>query len=72
MQTLAQVAELKVDRAEALAGKGTVSTEIPELVVVVKKAAAEKCVRCWFHYPGVGEDPRHPQVCGRCRKVLEG
>jgi hypothetical protein len=29
-------------------------------------------VRCWFTYPSVGEDARHPQVCARCRQVLEG
>jgi isoleucyl-tRNA synthetase len=72
LQTLAQVAELQVDRPEALTGKGIDSTEIPGLVVLVSKATGEKCIRCWFHYPGVGEDARHPQVCARCRQVLEG
>ena len=71
LQTLAQVAEFTVEPVEALAGAGMVSTEIPGLVVLVRKAAGEKCVRCWFHYPGVGEDPNHPQVCARCRQVLE-
>ncbi len=72
LQTLAQVASLTVERLDALAEKNLVSAEIPTLVVSVKKAAGEKCVRCWFHYPGVGEDPRHPQICTRCRQVLEG
>ncbi|MFA5110471.1 MAG: class I tRNA ligase family protein, partial [Desulfobaccales bacterium] len=72
LQALAQVAALTVDPVAALAGKGLASVEIPGLVVLVKKASGEKCVRCWFHYPGVGEDPRHPQICTRCRQVLEG
>jgi isoleucyl-tRNA synthetase len=38
----------------------------------VEPAAGRKCVRCWFTYPSVGEDARHPQVCARCRQVLEG
>jgi isoleucyl-tRNA synthetase len=69
LQTLAQVAELKVNPQT---GAGVEAVEIPGLWVLVEKAPGEKCVRCWFHYPGVGEDPRHPQVCARCRRVLEG
>jgi len=69
LQTLAQVAELRVIPQT---GAGLEATEIPGLWVRVEKAPGEKCVRCWFHYPGVGADPRHPQVCARCRQVLEG
>jgi isoleucyl-tRNA synthetase len=71
LQTLAQVAELEVDPIKTLSREGVASTEIPDLMVKVRKADGEKCVRCWFHYPGVGEDPKHPQVCARCRQVLE-
>jgi isoleucyl-tRNA synthetase len=71
LQTLAQVAELKVDGLASAASEHYVSYVIPNLNVLVQKAAGEKCVRCWFHYPGVGEDPGHPQVCRRCRRVLE-
>jgi isoleucyl-tRNA synthetase len=72
LKTLAQVAELQVEPLEALSGAGMVSTEISDLVVFVRKAAGDKCVRCWFSSPSVGEDARHPQVCARCRQVLEG
>jgi isoleucyl-tRNA synthetase len=72
LKTLAQVAELRVEPIEVLSGEGIISGEISGLAVLVKKAAGEKCVRCWFHYPGVGEDPKHPQICARCRQVLEG
>ncbi len=71
LQILAQVAKLEVQQVEALAGEGIGPTEVPGLVVQVAKAPGEKCIRCWFHYPGVGEDPRHPQICRRCRQVLE-
>jgi isoleucyl-tRNA synthetase len=69
LQTLAQVAELWVELKPM---EGQESQEIPGLFVTVQPAAGEKCVRCWFRYPGVGEDPRHPQVCARCRQVVEG
>jgi len=68
LKTLAQVAELGV-APQALGGQET--QEIPGLYITVQPAAGEKCVRCWFRYPGVGEDPHHPQVCARCRQVLE-
>jgi isoleucyl-tRNA synthetase len=68
LQTLAQVAELRVE-SQALGGPET--QEIPGLHIAVQPAAGEKCVRCWFRYPGVGDDPDHPQVCARCRRVLE-
>ena len=77
LQTLAQVAELQSlirleNHLPAGLRRHPVSAEVPGLVVVAAKAPGEKCVRCWFHYPGVGEDPRHPQVCRRCRQVLAG
>ena len=69
LKTLAQVAELGV---EPQPREGQESPEIPGLYVAIQPAAGEKCVRCWFRYPGVGDDPNHPQVCARCRQVLEG
>jgi isoleucyl-tRNA synthetase len=69
LQTLAQVAELGV---EPQPREGQESPEIPGLYLAIQPAAGEKCVRCWFRYPGVGDDPDHPQVCARCRQVLEG
>jgi isoleucyl-tRNA synthetase len=67
LRTLAQVADLEVSRTPA----GLESPEIDGLWVLVEPAPGAKCVRCWFTFPSVGEDPRHPQVCRRCRQVLE-
>jgi len=68
LKTLAQVAELQVV-PQPQGGRET--QEIPGLQITVQTAGGEKCIRCWFRYPGVGQDPRHPQVCARCRQVLE-
>jgi isoleucyl-tRNA synthetase len=68
LKTLAQVAELQMARESGMALE---SQEIPGLWVRVEQAPGVKCVRCWFTSPTVGEDPRHPQVCARCRQVLE-
>jgi isoleucyl-tRNA synthetase len=67
LRILAQVADLELTRAPA----GLESPEIDGLWVLVEPAPGAKCVRCWFTFPSVGEDPRHPQVCRRCRQVLE-
>ncbi|MBI4643268.1 MAG: class I tRNA ligase family protein, partial [Deltaproteobacteria bacterium] len=73
LQTLAQVAELKIlNRIEGLAFPGLPGQEIQDLLVAVDKAAANKCVRCWFSYPTVGQNAQHPQLCARCSQVLEG
>lgn len=38
--------------------------------VTVSKATYEKCARCWNQRADVGHDANHPDVCGRCAKVL--
>jgi len=50
--------------------------EAEHLVVSTRAATATKCERCW-HYveapgQGVGSDPAHPTVCGRCVSNLFG
>ncbi|MEW6660650.1 MAG: isoleucine--tRNA ligase [Thermodesulfobacteriota bacterium] len=73
LQILSQVAELHiVNRIQDLPGSHLPWRDIEGLTMFVAKAPGAKCVRCWFHYPGVGEDPKHPQLCARCSQVLEG
>ncbi len=69
LKTLAQLADLVVTTE---GGAGLESQEVPGLWVQVEPAQGVKCVRCWFHSPTVGDDPRHPQVCRRCRQALAG
>jgi isoleucyl-tRNA synthetase len=38
--------------------------------VEVSKASGKKCQRCWKFTEDVGQDPQHPDVCGRCAGVL--
>ena len=42
------------------------SSEIAGLKIGVKKAAGQKCGRCWIYGVSVGSDPLHPAVCERC------
>jgi isoleucyl-tRNA synthetase len=70
MRLLAQVPEVQVEKSAAGLEHGLEAGEIPGLFVRVVKASGEKCIRCWFHLPSVGEDAAHPQVCARCRAAL--
>ena len=40
--------------------------------VKVSKTVGEKCVRCWKYFPNLGSDPKHPDICDRCREAVEG
>jgi len=73
LQTLAQVAHLQVLPPGTNPTPGSLSWEsLPGAFVEVKKAPGEKCVRCWFTLPTVGQNQQHPQLCHRCSQVLEG
>jgi isoleucyl-tRNA synthetase len=45
-------------------------SEVIPLSVEVRKAAGEKCERCWLRLPTVGKDAEHPTVCARCLDAL--
>jgi isoleucyl-tRNA synthetase len=72
LKILTQVAELTIINQQASLSQPLAAQEIPGLLVQVDKAVGEKCVRCWFTLPSVGQDSQHPQICHRCRQVLEG
>jgi len=42
----------------------------PVLNVVVSKALGQKCERCWHWEEDVGEEPKHPTICGRCVEAV--
>ncbi len=65
--TLTMVSRLNI-QPDPLAGLE--SQEMPGLSVAVERAAGDKCERCWFYLPSVGEDELQPQLCSRCRKIL--
>jgi isoleucyl-tRNA synthetase len=41
------------------------------LRVTVSPAPGQKCVRCWRWSEDVGTTAAHPQLCGRCAKVMQ-
>ncbi|MDR2161913.1 MAG: isoleucine--tRNA ligase [Desulfovibrio sp.] len=50
---------------DAVPGQGSIS-----LSLLIRKAAGEKCARCWIYSPDLGTDPAHPALCPRCATVL--
>ncbi|MBT3047066.1 MAG: isoleucine--tRNA ligase [gamma proteobacterium symbiont of Ctena orbiculata] len=49
-----------------------VDTDDPGLQVAVMASPHGKCVRCWHHREDVGDNPDHPELCGRCVENVEG
>jgi isoleucyl-tRNA synthetase len=40
--------------------------------VSVRASAHDKCPRCWHYRADVGDEPQHPELCGRCVSNLYG
>ena len=40
--------------------------------VQVAPAQGAKCERCWKVLPSVGQDGKHPTLCPRCARVVQG
>ena len=53
-------------------GSETVLAEASEngITVQIRKAAGQKCERCWHYESDIGEHAAHPTLCGRCVEVL--
>jgi isoleucyl-tRNA synthetase len=47
-------------------------TELEGLALQVRKSSHAKCVRCWHLRADVGQDPEHPELCGRCLTNVAG
>ncbi|GAA0353093.1 isoleucine--tRNA ligase [Bowmanella denitrificans] len=47
-------------------------TDVQGLWVEVRKAAGNKCVRCWHHREDVGQHAEHTELCGRCIENVDG
>jgi isoleucyl-tRNA synthetase len=74
LATLFNVSGVRV-KAAAPSGRaiGYESQDIPGLIVQVVPAADlgwRKCERCWTWSEGVGADPLHPTLCGRCAPIV--
>jgi isoleucyl-tRNA synthetase len=51
---------------------GAIASEtIAGVYVMVRKAAGQKCERCWRYQEDVGSSADHPLVCQRCAKCLQ-
>ncbi len=43
-----------------------------EIWVSVQASEHSKCVRCWHYREDVGRHEKHPELCGRCIKNVDG
>lgn len=50
-----------------------VTLESSETIRIETKASSHtKCVRCWHHRDDVGNNNKHPELCGRCIENVAG
>lgn len=49
-----------------------IATEIEGIKLKVFASEHKKCVRCWHQCYDVGEHRKHPELCGRCVKNIDG
>ncbi len=48
------------------------SEEVPGFKVGVAAIEGERCPRCWTYAETLGKVSKHPELCERCAKVMEG
>ncbi len=60
----------KVSFGKAVGQYVYASEEVKGLKVGVEKANGAKCSRCWKYLEDVGTIQEHPEICGRCVKVV--
>jgi len=48
------------------------ATDVEGLSVEVRASQHPKCSRCWHHREDVGQNPEHPELCGRCVENVAG
>ena len=60
--------DYKADSSKEIYYKSEVTAD---LEIIVKSAEGKKCVRCWNWSETVGKDKEHPEICGRCLKVIK-
>ena len=41
-----------------------------DIGILVKKSGGNKCNRCWNYSVSVGKSKEHPNLCQRCKKVI--
>lgn len=61
-----------VSQVEFDGGEGEFKGDVDGLSITVTKADGEKCERCWTYSEYVGKDSKHPTLCERCAKAVEG
>ncbi|MCQ8179510.1 isoleucine--tRNA ligase [Methylomonas sp. SURF-1] len=49
-----------------------VTTDLDGVKLKVRVSEHAKCVRCWHQRYDIGEQPEHPELCGRCVENVAG
>ena len=64
--------EARVHPADQRPAEAEAAEAVAGLWILARPTDHAKCVRCWHRRADVGEDERHPEICGRCVSNVEG
>lgn len=65
------VSTLEIDKKDKAQYFSHKDENLKDLYIGVEQAKGEKCARCWVISEEVGRDPKHPDLCPRCSKIVE-
>lgn len=63
--------EAKLMKLSDSAATDAEPTGIDGLKIASKACEHAKCERCWHHQEDVGQNAKHPEICGRCLDNIE-
>ncbi len=70
LESILIVSSCRLQQPDVPVESGSEKAQELELRIRVKKAAGEKCQRCWMFSTTVSEDKQYPGVCSRCSDIL--
>jgi len=70
LESILIVSSCRLQQPDFPAETGSEKAQAMDLRIRVKKAAGEKCRRCWVISTTVSEDKQYPGVCSRCNDIL--
>ena len=70
LESILIVSSCRLQQPDVPVESGSEKAQEMELCIRVKKAAGEKCQRCWMYSTTVSEDKPYPGTCSRCSDIL--
>ena len=64
------VSQVELNKVAAVK-QGISETLFPQVHIIIEKAEGQKCGRCWNYKTSVGKSNEYPELCDRCRDIVQ-